>query len=66
LRPLEAAASAASRFRDGRERVDRGDGGALRICSYPAAAVRQGLLVAWYGPEGQPTVAIPPIDLATA
>jgi len=33
---------------------------------YPAAAVRQGQLVAWYGPEAQPTVAIPPIDLATA
>ena len=33
---------------------------------YPAAAVRQGLLVAWFGSEAQPTVAIPPIDLATA
>ena len=33
---------------------------------YPAAVVRQGLLVAWYGSEAHPTVAIPPIDLATA
>ena len=33
---------------------------------YPAAAVRQGLLVAWFGSEAHPTVAIPPIDLATA
>jgi hypothetical protein len=33
---------------------------------YPAAAVRQGLLVAWFGSEVHPTVAIPPIDLATA
>ena len=33
---------------------------------YPAATVRQGLLVAWFGSEVQPIVAIPPIDLATA
>jgi hypothetical protein len=33
---------------------------------YPAAAVRQGLLVAWFGSEAHPTVALPPIDLATA
>ena len=33
---------------------------------YPAATVRQGLLVAWFGSESHPTVAIPPIDLATA
>jgi hypothetical protein len=33
---------------------------------YPAAAVRQGLLVAWFGSEEHPTLAIPPIDLATA
>src|SRR5262245_49251610 len=33
---------------------------------YPAAAVRDGLLVAWYGSEAHPTVAVPPIDLATA
>ena len=32
---------------------------------YPAAAIRQGLLVAWFGSEAQPTVALPPIDLAT-
>ena len=31
----------------------------------PAAAVREGLLVAWFGPEAHPTVAIPPIDLST-
>jgi hypothetical protein len=33
---------------------------------YPAAAVRQGRLLAWFGPEADPTVAIAPIDLATA
>jgi hypothetical protein len=33
---------------------------------YPAAAVRQGLLVAWFGSETDPTLAIPPMDLATA
>jgi hypothetical protein len=33
---------------------------------YPAAAVRQGLLMAWFGSEAHPTVVIPPIDLATA
>ena len=32
---------------------------------YPAAAVRQGLLLAWFGPEAHPTVTVPPIDLAT-
>ena len=32
---------------------------------YPAATVREGLLVAWFGSEAQPTVALPPIDLAT-
>jgi len=33
---------------------------------YPAAAIRQGLLVAWFGSEAHPIVVIPPIDLATA
>jgi hypothetical protein len=33
---------------------------------YPAAAVRQRLLVAWFGSEEHPILAIPPIDLATA
>jgi hypothetical protein len=33
--------------------------------AYPEAAVRQGLLVAWFGPEGNATLTIPPIDLAT-
>lgn len=32
---------------------------------YPGAAVRQGLLVAWFGSETDPTVAVGPIDLAT-
>jgi hypothetical protein len=31
----------------------------------PEAAVREGQLVAWFGPEAQPVVAIPPIELAT-
>ena len=31
---------------------------------YPAAVVREGQLVAWFGPEAQPTVALQPIDLA--
>ena len=33
---------------------------------YPAAAVRRGLLLVWFGSEAHPTVAISPIDLATA
>jgi hypothetical protein len=32
---------------------------------YPAATVRQGLLVAWFGSESAPTLKLPPIDLAT-
>ena len=32
----------------------------------PEAVVRQEQLVAWFGPEAHPDVAIPPIDLATA
>jgi hypothetical protein len=31
----------------------------------PDAAVRQGQLVIWFGPEDNPTVTLPPIDLAT-
>lgn len=31
----------------------------------PAAAVRRGQLVAWFGPEAHPTVMLPPIDLAS-
>lgn len=32
---------------------------------YPAATVREGSLVAWFGSESQPTVAVSPIDLST-
>lgn len=32
----------------------------------PDAAVRQGMLVAWFGPEAHSDLAIPPIDLTTA
>ena len=31
----------------------------------PEAAIRGGLLMVWFGPEAQPTVTLPPIDLAT-
>jgi hypothetical protein len=33
---------------------------------YPEAEVRQGVLLAWFGSEAHPTVALPPIDLAAA
>jgi hypothetical protein len=32
---------------------------------YPAAAVRHGLLVAWFGPEEKPALTPPPIELAS-
>jgi hypothetical protein len=32
---------------------------------YPGARLRQGQLVVWFGSESHPTVAVPPIDLAT-
>jgi hypothetical protein len=32
---------------------------------YPAAEIRQGRLVAWFGSEADPTVVVPPIDLAS-
>jgi hypothetical protein len=31
----------------------------------PESTVRQGQLLAWFGPQAHPTVVLPPIDLAT-